>query len=146
MRGDSRLAAVSSVVQRDSLSADEPCMLSIPFLIAQMVVPAVAVAVAGVLLVRRSRRTGIIAVGDVARAGVWMVGAAGIATILGALTGTVHAFGVIRVGFLVGVVGVPLVGAVLVGARVTGRVVMTPAALALAFLGCVPAPLGFWMA
>jgi len=121
-------------------------MLSLPFLIVQVVIPALAVLAGGALLFWRARRAETISVGDVARAGLWMCGAAGLATIFAALAGTVHAFGVIRMGFLVGVVSVPVVGMALLAARALGRVAMTPASLALALIGCLAAPLGYWMA
>jgi len=121
-------------------------MLSTPFLVMQCLVPALAVTAGVALLWRRARSAGTLSALDLARAGLWMAGASGLATIFGTLAGTVQPFGVIRMGFLVGVVSVPVVGALLLGARLRGRIAATPSALGLAALGCLAAPLGAWMA
>ena len=108
-------------------------MLTVTFLVAQTLILTLATAAGGGVLVWRARRAATITIGEVARAGVWAAGAAGLATMVGMLAGIVHAFGVIRMGFLVGVVVVPVLGAGLLIARGSGR--LRASALLLVFLG-----------
>ena len=123
-----------------------PDELTPAFLIAQFLILAVAVAAAGWVLVRAARVRGRVDLHDVVRSGIWLVGATGLLTLGGLCSGVVHAFGVIRLGFLVGVLCIPLVGSALLGAGALRRVQLTLPAMLLAVCTLLGAPLGWWMA
>jgi predicted MPP superfamily phosphohydrolase len=116
------------------------------FHVAQVLTCAIAVAAAAWVLRGAMRARGRVAVGDVARAGIWLVGVGGMLTLAGLCSGVVHAFGVIRLGFLAGVLCIPLVGGALFALAAMGKVRLTAAAGALVAASLLGAPLGWWMA
>lgn len=121
-------------------------MWTTAFVVAQTLILAAGVAAAVWVLRRAVHARGRVAVLDVVRAGIWLAGASGLLTLAGTCLGVVHAFGVVRIGFLAGTLCVPLVGAGLLAVAALQRARVTPAALALALLGMLGAPLGGWMA
>lgn len=116
------------------------------FLVAQYLILAVGLAAAAGVIAMRVRADERVRFIDVVRAGMWLAGVAGGAMLGTIAVGVVKPFGVIRIGFLLGVAAIPLVGAGLLALRAARRIGLTPAAAALAVLSCTAAPLGAWMA
>lgn len=113
------------------------------FLAVQIVVVAAGIACAAILLRHRIRAREAIGPLDVAWAGAAAIAGTGVATFLSLGLG-VGFFGTIRMIYLAGVVGIPLVGLGLVVLAATRRVRIRALAWPVVALGLAAAPVGAW--
>ncbi len=114
------------------------------FLAAQILITALGVAAGGGLLVWRVRRRLPVTAAVAVRAGIWVFAAMGAASIVAAGVG-LHAFGIMRMLFLAGVVAAPVVCAMILVFGAMRRGALSRAAAALALCGVLGAPLGAWI-